>query len=170
MIELFSANLSHEDEIAKIISGKGNDINIANRIAEMQTQLDVLKANVDDTFNNLEQRSTAYVTVNDYEKFVEEYKASLEAVTHNILNSFLEYKKEQNESVIVFYYPIPAYNAMLDKVMNFVSRELEKQNGYVITIRNQSENIVKAVDAVYSVTSSEKSSEIVSRLLKEKFI
>ena len=174
MIEILSLTLQHEDEITKLLRNKSQgsiqqSINeISSTVTDLQTQLETLRNNVEDTFDDLDKRSTAYVVITDYERFVDDFKNALRTVTHSILNSFLEYKKEQNDNFIIFMLPINKYNAMLDNVMSFVSTVLEKHTEYISTIKSQGDNIAKAVDALYKLTGSDKSVEMIDKVIKEK--
>ena len=174
MIEILSLTLQHEDEITKLLRNKSQgsiqqSINeISSTVTDLQTQLETLRNNVEDTFDDLDKRSTAYVVITDYERFVDDFKNALRTVTHSILNSFLEYKKEQNDNYIIFMLPINKYNAMLDNVMSFVSTVLEKHTEYISTIKSQGDNITKAVDALYKLTGSDKSVEMIDKVIKEK--
>jgi len=125
LLEIYNLHLQKEDEIHKVLNShkNPNENDLPLKIKNLSEKLFHLTKHCELAFNDYEIRSKSYISIEDFEKKLEEYKNFIEQNLNNLLSLLVANMMNNNEFVI-FKLNNLEYNQALENI----SFNLEKYN------------------------------------------
>lgn len=125
LLEIYNLHLQKEEEFNKVLNTQKNSSanDYANKIKNLSEKLFHLTKHCELAFNDYENRSKAYVSIDEFEKRLGEYKSFIEQNLNNFLTMLVRNMVNSNEFV-VFKLNHGDYNQALENI----SSNLEHYN------------------------------------------
>lgn len=124
---------------------KGSEELKKTKTKEFQSEIEKLKKSYESEFSICIERSKRFITIEEIESILEEYKVFTQGILDYLLNTLMSYKMDMQDEV-AFKMSINNFNSMLEKIAENMEVHSRKLDDTIESFKLGSENVTHALE------------------------